>query len=140
MNLQILSDKKVALEGFNIAQVVDGKSEDILSVIDSSCESEVLDGAMDHMEYDKSMELLAQTLKKVRLKGSLIIRGICFEKMYQDYKSEQADMRAINTVIKDIKSMQDYKDIVASVAAYKFTVDTVSFSNFFYEIKCSRMD
>tara|TARA_B100001564_G_C20637717_1_gene670531 strand:- start:93 stop:515 length:423 start_codon:yes stop_codon:yes gene_type:complete len=140
MNLQILADKKDAIEGFNVAQVVNGECKDIFNVIDSSCESVILDGAMDHLEYDKAIELLHQSIKKVRLQGSFVVRGVCLEKMYRDYESEQTNIGAINSVIKDIKSIQSYKDVVALLSSSKFTIDTISFSNFFYEVKCSRMD
>jgi len=138
MNLQILSDQKDAIEGFAIVQVKDGECKDIEQVIDSSCEVVVLDGAMDHLEYENSIGLMALATKKVRLKGELIIRGICLEKLYRDYKSEEITIQELNSTLKDIKSIQNYKDIISALTGQNFSVDTISYVNSFYEIHCSR--
>jgi hypothetical protein len=138
MNLQILSDQKDAIEGFAIVQVKDGECKDIEQVIDSSCELVVLDGAMDHLEYKDSIELMAMATKKVRLKGELVIRGICLEKLYRDYKSEEITIEELNNTLKNIKSIQNYKDIISALMSQNFSVDTISYVNSFYEIHCSR--
>lgn len=138
MRLLITADKNSIVDGFETLLVSKNEHEEIKKVVDSSCTLLVIEGAGDSLTYEQSVDLFTASLRKIRLKGNLIIRGISFDHLAGLYKSNEINIETVNTEISKINSIQDYKNIIYILDKGGFTVDSVAFTGLMYEIKATR--
>ena len=139
MRLLITADKESSLDGFQTLLVDDKESyKDIDRVVDSSCTMIVVESAADNLEYEQAVELLTKTFRKVRLNGTVILRGVSFDHVCGLYKANELNIEGVNKELFKYKSVQDYRNIIYILDSNNFTVDTVTFQGLLYEIKAIR--
>jgi len=138
MRLLITADEESKLDGFETLLVKKDKHEEIKNVVDSSCTFLVIEGAGDSLTYEQSVDLFTTSLRKIRINGDIIIRGISFDHLAGLYKSNEINIDIVNQEISKINSVQDYKNIIYILDNNGFTVNTVVFTGLMYEIKATR--
>lgn len=138
MRLLITADEESKLDGFDTLLVKKDKHEEIKNVVDSSCTFLVIEGAGDSLTYEQSVDLFTTSLRKIRINGDIIIRGISFDHLAGLYKSNEINIDIVNQEISKINSVQDYKNIIYILDNNGFTVNTVVFTGVMYEIKATR--
>lgn len=139
MKLHITTDIKNKIEGFETLCVNNGAVDGLTSIINSSCIFLFLDNAMDQIDYEQAVQTLFLSIKKVRLGGELIIKGICFDRICSLYKSNELDIEEINNKLSVLKSFQNYNNIITAIESSGFQINTVSHTGLFYEIKSKRI-
>lgn len=139
MRLLITAEKDSSLDGFETLLIEKEESyKNIDQVIDSSCTMIVLEGAADHLPYEQAVELVSKSFRKVRINGSIVVRGVNFGLVSSLYKSNEINIEIVNKELFKYKSAQDYKNIIYILENNNFTVDTTVFDGILYEIKAIR--
>jgi hypothetical protein len=138
MRLLITADKDSSIDGFEKLLVEKDNYKDIEKVIDSSCTMIVLESAADCLPYEQAVDLVSGSFRKVRINGSLIIRGVSFDLLCSVYKSNEINIEIVNKELFKYKSAQDHKNIIYVLEHNNFTIDTVTFDGLLYEIKAIR--
>ena len=98
----------------------------------------VLESAADCLPYEQAVDLVSGSFRKVRINGSLIIRGVSFDLLCSVYKSNEINIEIVNKELFKYKSVQDHKNIIYVLEHNNFTIDTVTFDGLLYEIKAIR--
>lgn len=141
MRLLITTDKETKQEGFNLILIEkEGDQEQIDKVIDSCCTMLVVEGAADVLPYEQSVELITKSIRKIRLNGEIVIRGLSFEHLSSMYKANEINIEDVNKQILNISSFQDYKNIIYNFDRSNFTVESLTFAEATYEIRATRND
>jgi hypothetical protein len=139
MKLHITNDEKNKITGIENIVVKNNSIEELQTIIDNSCTFIFLDNAMDCMDYENAVKTIFDTIRKVRLGGELVIKGICFDKISSLYVSGELDVEEVNKKLCSLKSFQNYANIVTALENSGFQIGTISHAGLFYEIKAKRI-
>lgn len=139
MKLHITNDEKNKITGIETLVVKNNSIEELQTVIDNSCTFIFLDNATDCMDYENAVKTIFDTIRKVRLNGELVIKGICFDKISSLYASGELDIEEVNKKLCSLTSFQNYANIVTALENSGFQIGTISHSGLSYEIKSKRI-
>jgi len=139
MRIQILKNLEDALGGIDSLVIENDKVESLSSVVANSCTLVIIDKSLDLLSYESSVKCISESLTKVRLGGDIIINGLCLESLYGLYKSNQLDIHKINTVLFELKSVQNYNNILYTLEQSGFNVEVFAKNGIYYEIKAKRV-
>lgn len=138
MKLQIIKNDDDAIEGFVSIKVSENPETDLSKVINNSCTEMLVLDVIDYFDYDKSISFLADVLSKIRLNGSILLKGVSSVAFSHAVFNGSLDCKQASDIIANIKSIHDQRDIIGYLEANKFTIDTVRTTGACYEIKATR--
>jgi len=138
MKLQIINNENESIEGFISLKISENFQNTLSQIVDNSCAEILLLDILDTMDYDKSYEFLSQMIRKVRLNGSLILKGISSIVLASSIMNEKIDTKQASNMIANIRSVHDQRDIITMLEANDFIIDVVRISGVTYELKATR--
>jgi hypothetical protein len=138
MKLQIVRNDNESIDGFVSLKVNEDFKTTLSQVIDHSCKEVLMLDILDTMEYDQSFELLVGVLQKIRLNGSITLRGISSISFAHSLLSGPIDSKQASGIISNIHSIHDQRDVINLLESNNFTIDTVRLSGVAYELKATR--
>lgn len=138
MKLQIINNENESIEGFVSLKISENFKTTLSQIIDNSCTEILLLDILDTMDYEKSYEFLSQMIHKIRLNGSLILRGVSSIVLANSILNEKIDTKQASNIIANIQSFHDQRDIITLLEANDFIIDTIRLSGVNYELKATR--
>ena len=138
MKLQIVKNDDESIDGFVSLKVGEDFKSTVSKIIDNSCTEILLLDILDSMDYDTSYEFLSHIIQKVRLNGSLLLRGVSSIVLASSMLNGQIETKQASNVIANINSIHDQRDIITMLEANDFVVDIVRLSGVTYELKATR--
>jgi len=137
MKVQLINNESEAISGFETILVKDNECKDIDQVIDNSCSDFLSIGTLDHLRYDNSVKLFGKILRKIRLGGTLTIRGLSLLSVGQQIVSESLEAQDFSNMINGVSSIHDPRNMVVALEEQNF-ITTLSVRGAQYEIKAIR--
>jgi hypothetical protein len=138
MKLQIVNNDDESIEGFISLKVSKDFKTTLSQLVDSSCTEVLLLDILDTMEYEQSFEFLFYVLKKIRLNGSIVLRGISSIAFAHSLLNGPIDSKRASGIIDNIHSIHDQRDVINLLESNDFIVDTVRLNGVEYELKATR--
>jgi hypothetical protein len=138
MKIQIVNDEAESIDGFIALKISDNPSSDLLKIIDNSCMELLAIDIIDSINFDKSLEFLSDLLGKIRLNGTIILKGVSSLAFSHALLNGSINCEYASDVISNIKSIHDHRDIINLLETNNFTVDTIYLGGVSYEIKATR--
>jgi len=138
MKLQIVRNDNDSIEGFVSLKVGEDFKTTLSQLVDHSCKEVLLLDILDTMEYDQSFEFLANVLQKIRLNGSITLRGISSLAFAHSLLNGPIDSKQASGIISNIHSIHDQRDVINVLESNNFTIDTVRLNGIAYELKATR--
>lgn len=138
MKLQIIKNDDDSIEGFISIKVSENPETELSKIISNSCTEMLVLDIIDYFDYDKSISFLADLLSKIRLNGSILLRGISSVAFSHALFNGSLDCKKASDIIANIKSVHDQRDIIGYLEANNFSIDTVRLMGASYEIKATR--
>jgi hypothetical protein len=138
MKLQIVRNDNESIEGFVSLKVGEDFKTTLSQLVDNSCTEVLLLDILDTMEYESSFEFLASVLNKIRLQGSIILRGISSLAFSHSLLHGPIDSKQASEIITNIKSIHDQRDVISILESHNFIIDTVRLHGVSYELRATR--
>lgn len=138
MKLQIVHDDNESIEGYIALTISENSKSDLSQVVNNSCTEILLLDIIDSFAYDKSFEFLFDVLTKIRLNGSIILRGISSLAFSHALLNGSIDNSKASNIISEIKSIHDQRDITELLEKNNFRIDTIRLNGVSYELKATR--
>lgn len=137
MKIQVITSEPEAISGFDHILIQNGQCPDIDNVINHSCTELIAIDCLDKLSYDDSVKFFGELIKKIRLGGTLVLRGIGLLSIGQQIISEAIDAQSLSNIISNIKCLHDPRNIVNVLEKENFTV-TMYLRGIHYEITATR--
>lgn len=138
MKLQIVHDDNESIEGYISLTLSENSKSDLSKIVNNSCTEILLLDIIDSFEYDKSLEFLLDVLTKIRLNGSIILRGISSLAFSHALLNGSIDSNKASNIISNIKSIHDQRDVTELLEKNNFRIDTIRLNGVSYELKATR--
>ena len=138
MKLQIVKNDDESIDGFISLKLGEDFKTTLSQLVDHSCTEVLLLDILDAMEYDQSFEFLAIVLQKIRLNGSIILRGVSSLVFANSLLNGIIDSKQASGIISNIHSIHDQRDVINLLESKNFTIDTVKLNGISYEVKATR--
>lgn len=139
MRIQVVKNTEDALGGIESLVIENDKVPKLSAVVSNSCTVVILDKSLDLLSYESAVQCISESLTKVRLGGEIIINGLCLDSLCNLYKSDQLDIHEINKVLFELKSIQNYNNMLYTLEQSGFNVEVFSKNGIYYEIKAKRV-
>lgn len=137
MKLQLITHESESISGFNQILIENDRCPDIDNVINHSCTDLLAIDCLDKLSYDMSVKLFGELMKKIRLGGTLVVRGIGLLTLGHGIISESIDAQGLSAIVENIKCIHDPRNIVHVLEQENFVV-TMSLRGIHYEITATR--
>jgi len=138
MKLQIVNSDDQSIEGFISLKVGEDFKTTLSQIVDNSCTEVLLLDILDTIEYEKSFEFLKIVLQKIRLNGSITLRGVSSLAFAHSLLNGPIDSKQASGIISNIHSIHDQRDVINLLESKNFTIDTVRLNGISYELKATR--
>lgn len=138
MKIQIIKNDGESIDGFITLKLGNDTKLELSKIINNSCTEILLLDIIDLFEYNKSIELISDIVSKIRLNGSLILRGISSIAFSHSLLNGIIDSNRASEIISKIQSIHDHRDITSLLESHHFTIDTISLNGLSYELKATR--
>lgn len=138
MKIQIVNDDKESIDGFITLKIGENPSSDLSKIIDNSCTELLALDVIDTISFDNALEFLSSLLRKIRLNGTIILKGVSSLTFSHALLNSSIDCEYASNIISNIKSIHDHRDIISLLETNNFTIDTVHLGGVSYEIKATR--
>jgi len=138
MKLQIVNSDDQSIEGFISLKVGEDFKTTLSQIVDNSCTEVLLLDILDTIEYEKSFEFLKIVLQKIRLNGSITLRGVSSLAFAHSLLNGPIDSKQASGIISNIDSIHDQRDVINLLESKNFTIDTVRLNGISYELKATR--
>lgn len=138
MKLQIVNNDNESIEGFVSLKVGENFKNTLSQLVDNSCTEVLLLDILDTMEYESSLEFLLNVIHKIRLQGSIMLRGISSLAFSHSLLNGPLDSKKASEIIANIKSIHDQRDVINLLESNNFIIDTVRLAGVSYEVQATR--
>jgi hypothetical protein len=140
MKLQIVHNDNESIEGFISLKISDNPKSDLSQIVNHSCTDILVLDIIDSFEYNQSFEFLSEVLSKIRLNGSLLLRGVSSLAFSHALLNGSIDSNKASNIISEIKSIHDQRDITTLLESNDFRIDTMRLNGVSYELKATRQN
>lgn len=137
MKLQVITHESESISGFDQILIENDTCPEIDNVINHSCTDLLAIDCLDKLSYDSSVKLFGELVKKIRLGGTLVIRGIGLLVVGQQIMSESIDAQMFSSIVQNIKCVHDPRNMVNVLEKENFAV-TLYLRGVHYEITATR--
>lgn len=137
MIIQILGHEEDAIGNIDYVVVKDGEAN-LSEIVASSCTHILVNGGLDAIEFSKEKQTLLDIASKVRMGGTLQIKGVCLDTLCVSFMNNGVSAESYNQVIRNIISIHRTSDIIRTLSEVGIVLDTLSYNTIFYELKFSR--
>ena len=138
MKIQIVNNDNESIDGFIALKISDNIKQDLGKIVDNSCTELLVLDVINSFKYNESIEFLLTLLKKVRINGNILLKGVSSLSLSNAILNELINSEEGSSVIENIKSIHDHRDIVNLLEANNFTVNTIMLGGVSYELGATR--
>lgn len=137
MKLQIVKPDQESIENYTRIDTTPN-AIDLSTVSDNECTSILANDILDSFSIENIPSLLAQLVKKIRMRGELIIGGTDIRLFCKLVVNDQMDELSATRLLESVQSMTVFSHTVNGLKDLGLKIVSTQINGSHYEIKASR--
>lgn len=137
MKVQVLTKQQESLEGYELVYVSED-GLDLSHISDNECEFILAPDVLDNFPSEKSSQVLAALLSKLRMNGELVVGGTDLVLFCMAVVSGNMPKESAGKLVGNLKSMTCCTTIHSELKSLGVKVLSMNYDGIHYELKVGR--
>lgn len=130
MNLHITYNTNHIDNFLNVDIASEKFDEHLRQISQASCSNVIISEAINGLTYEKSKEVLNETISKLRINGTISIVAVDFDAIATNFINGNMDYKYLGNILSSINSIIPNHELVQTVKNHNITIITVEKRDF----------